>query len=590
MRNLFKLKCCFYTLLLMCAFYHAGAQHINETEKYFLFFKTWNFLKYYHPQFASGKKDADAVFMKNLGLLDNISSKAELNTFLKVMLTDLGNDKRDLKNTNPPILEVNPLHKWYLKNELINAELKNELLGIYTHRDTVGKYYVPTLNYTSEIPNERKYKFPDSINLPLGMRLLALARLQGVIDYLYPHKGLMDEGWDQTVKNNILLFKNCASRMDYEVLLLKIVAKLNDTHAYNRFYDDLTYKREIFKNSYYPPFDYQIIDNKILVKGIIVPDLCTAAGIKAGDLITAVNGVAVNKLIDGLKELLSASNRNILVYKLSNYRTNLMWSGDSSRFRLTISSSGKKKVHSVAFVTTKNGVAIKAINSYMNSKLKVAESMLPFRVMDNEIAYFNIDKIHELLNNVHDDHLDAKMDSILNLAAKQKGMIFDMRGYPHWGGFVFHYIYKKFSKQNNLFAQYFQADTQNLGSFTVIPNTITYYPDKVTTDGFSYKGKVCIIVNAQTQSASEWYSMSLQHIFPNATTIGEQSAGADGDEKQINIPGNYNIYFTGNAIYYPDGTLAQGKGVKINKIIKPKTEDILSDMDTQLQFAIKSVQ
>lgn len=574
----------------MCAFYHASAQPINETEKYFLFFKTWNFLKYYHPQFASGKKDADAVFMENQSLLDNISNKAELNTFLMGMITDLGNDEKDLKNTNLPVLEVNPLHKWYLKNALINAELKNELLGVYTHRNTVGKHYVPTLNYTSEIPNERKYKFPDSINLPLGMRLLALAKLEGVIDYLYPHKGLMDESWDKTVKNNILLFKNCASRMDYEVLLLKIVAKLNDTHAYNRFYDELTYKREIFKNSYYPPFDYQIIDNKILVKGIIVPDLCTAAGIKAGDLITAVNGVAVKKLIDGLKELLSASNRNALVYKLNNYMTNLMWSGDSSRFRLAVSSSGKKKVLSVAFVTTKNGVAIKTINSYMNTKLKVAESVLPFRVMDNEIAYFNIDKIHELLNDVNDDHLDTKMDSILNLAAKQKGMIFDMRGYPHWGGFVFHYIYKKFSKQNNLFAQYFQADTQNLGSFTAIPGTITYYPDNVTTDGFNYKGKVCIIVNAQTQSASEWYSMNLQHIFPNAITIGEQSAGADGDEKQINIPGNYNIYFTGNAIYYPDGTLAQGKGVKINKIIKPKIEDMLSDMDTQLKFAIKSVQ
>lgn len=574
----------------MCAVCHARAQPINETEKYFLFFKTWNFLKYYHPQFASGKKDADAVFMKNQSLLDDISGKAELNAFLMGMIIDLGTDKKDLKNTNLPVLEVNPLHKWYLKNVLINAELKNELFGVYTHRNTVGKHYVPTLNYTSEIPNERKYKFPDSINLPLGMRLLALAKLQGVIDYLYPHKGLMNEDWDQTVKNNILLFKNCPSRMDYEVLLLKIVAKLNDTHAYNRFYDDLIYKREIFKNSYYPPFDYQIIDNKILVKGIIVPDLCTEAGIKAGDLITAVNGVAVKKLIDGLKKLLSASNRNVLVYKLNNYITNLMWRGDSSRFRLAVSSSGKKKVHSVAFVTTKNGVAIKSINSYMNAKLKVADSILPFRVMDNEIAYFNIDKVHELLNDVHDDHLDTKMDSILNLAAKQKGMIFDMRGYPHWGGFVFHYIYKKFSKQNNLFAQYFQADTQNLGSFTAIPNTITYYPDNVITDGFSYKGKVCIIVNAQTQSASEWYSMNLQHIFPNAITIGEQSAGADGDEKQINIPGNYNIYFTGNAIYYPNGTLAQGKGVKINKIIKPKIEDILSDTDTQLEFAIKSVQ
>jgi len=590
MKNPFKLKSSLCALLLVCAFCQTIAQPINETEKYFLFFKTWNFLKYYHPQFTGGKEDADAIFMKKQGMLDHINNKAELNIFLIKMVTELGTDEGNIKNADLPVLKTNPLHRWCLKNALINEELKIRLLSIYAHRDTVGKHYVPALNYITEIPNERKYKFPDSINLPLGMRVLALAKLQGAIDYLYPHKGLMNESWDQTVKNNILLFKNCVSRMDYEVLLLKIVAKLNDTHAYNRFYDSLTYKREIFKNSYHPPFDYQIINNKILVTGIIVGDLCADAGIKVGNLITAVNGIPVNKRIGNLGQLLSASNRNALVFKINNYIPNLMWSNDSSRFCLAISSSGKKKNMTVQFVTSKNVAGIKAINIYMTAKLNTNNTVLSFRIIADGIAYFNIDKIHELLNGIGEDQISAKIDSILNIAAKQKGMIFDMRGYPHWGGFVFHYIYKKFAKQDNLFGQYFQADAKNLGSFTSIPGSFTYYPDGVKTEGFSYKGKVRILVNSGTLSLSEWNTMNLQHIFPNSVTIGEQTAGADGDEKWINIPGNYQVYFTGNAIYYPDGTLAQGKGVKINKVVKPKIEDILAGRDTQLNFAIKSIQ
>ncbi|KQM74633.1 hypothetical protein ASE74_01210 [Pedobacter sp. Leaf216] len=584
-----KLKSSLCILLLVFACYQANAQKFNETEKYFLFFKTWNFLKYYHPQFTKGIEDADAIFMKKQNLIGNIHNKAELNIFLMGMITELGEDEEMQHNGGFKLPNNNVLHNWYIKNGLINSDLKKKLLNVYTYRDTVGKHYVPALNYTTEIPNERKYKFPDSINLPLGMRLLALAKLQGVIDYLYPHKRLINEPWDQAVKKNILLFKNCASRMDYEVLLLKIIAKLNDTHAYNRFYDDLTYKKEIFKNKYYPPFDYQIINNKILVKEIIVPDLCTKAGIKVGDLITAIDGVSINKNVDRLKQLLSASNRNTLIFKINNYVTNFMWSNDSSKFQLIVSSSGQKKEVLIDFVTSKNTIGIQAINNYLIAKLKVTESISPFKVMESGIAYFNIENIRGLLNDVKDDHLDAKMDSILNLAAEQQAIIFDMRGYPSWGGFVFHYIYKKFGNQHNLFAQYFQADNKNLGSFLPIAGTFTYYPGGVKTESFNYTGKVCIIVNPDTRSLSEWNTMNLQHIFPNAITIGEQTAGADGDEKHINIPGNYNIYFTGNAIYYPDGTLAQGKGVKINKIVRLKIEDLCSGKDTQLNFAIKSV-
>ena len=573
----------------MCVFNHASARPNYENEKYFLFFKTWNFLKYYHAEFAEGKMDADSFFLKKQILLDKISNRAALNTLLTSMVNNLGVTEPEvgpLEKNELRILKANPLHSWYLKNVLISDELKKKLLSIYRHRDTIGKHYVPALHYTTEIPNERKYEYPDSANLPLDMRLLALAKIQGVIDYLYPHKALMNEKWDTIIKNNLPLFKSCASRMDYELLLLKIVSKLYDTHAYNRFYDDLVYKKEIFKNHYYPPFAYQILDNKILVTEIIVPSLCAEAGIKVGDLITAINGQLISRRIGALSQLLSASNRHTLIFKVSNYITNFIWSNNSPGFHLKVSSSGAKKNVFIQFIAAENKVDSKIINNYLNGKSEIKAATLPFQVIGNGIAYFNIDKIDKLLVDVKNDHIDTKLDSIFNLAAQQKGIIFDMRGYPRWGGFVYHYIYKKFSKVDNLFGKYFQADVKDLGRFTSTPGTATYYPSGVITEGFEYKGKVCIIVNAQTQSLSEWSTMSLQHVFPKAITIGEQTAGADGDEKYFNVPGNYSIYFTGNAIYYPDGTLAQGKGVKIDKVVKPKIEHIRSSRDTQLEFAI----
>lgn len=46
--------------------------------------------------------------------------------------------------------------------------------------------------------------------------------------------------------------------------------------------------------------------------------------------------------------------------------------------------------------------------------------------------------------------------------------------------------------------------------------------------------------------------MDLQHIFPQAITIGQQTASAYGDITKVNLPGDYVLEFTGNGIFYPD--------------------------------------
>ncbi|WP_131539316.1 S41 family peptidase [Pedobacter nototheniae] len=580
-----------YTTLLSLSFFTINAQTISEADKYLIFIKTWNFLKYYHPAFASGKINADSFFLAKQKLVENINTQPAINQTLINTINEIGLLREDIKTdvSIKNIIKINPLHKWYVDNKIVSDNLKSLLLQVYNNRDVKNHHYLPLLNYNTEIPNEKIYDFAASENLPEPMRLLALAKLQGAIDYLYPHHTLMKEKWDVVMKRNIPLFKKCASRKDYEILILKIVANLNDSHAYNRFYSSLKFRSEIFKNTFYPPFDYKIIDNKILVTKIIYPELCAKAGIELGDWITEINGASIPSRIDTLGKLLGASNKNTLISKINSFPTNFIWSADNATFNLKLLRNNHRKQVSIDFLNVRNKDVAEKINNYLKNKSEVSDSLKGFMLLKNDIAYFNIDKIIQLFKS-DDEKRDSEMDSIFNLTVKQKAIIFDMRGYPQWSGFIYTYLYKKFGRPEDRFAKYYKSNLNNVGTFDWNNLPATYHSITVTPEQFKYTGKVMIIVNAQTRSLSEWETMDLQSMFPNAKTIGEQTSGADGDEKYINIPGNYQVHFTGNAIYYPDGTSAQGKGVRIDKIIHPTPSDILTGKDTLLDYAIKEVQ
>jgi C-terminal processing protease CtpA/Prc len=50
----------------------------------------------------------------------------------------------------------------------------------------------------------------------------------------------------------------------------------------------------------------------------------------------------------------------------------------------------------------------------------------------------------------------------------------------------------------------------------------------------------------------------------NATVIGSQTAGADGNVTTVVLPGGYMASFSGLGILYPDGTQTQRTGIKID--------------------------
>lgn len=551
-----------------------------QKDQYYDFIKTWNFIKYYHPDLASGKIDADSLFLVNV---KNISSQDDFNSIVE-KLTGKLNKKFTASapsETSQDVFTKNQNFNWFQKNRKISSENKGVLNSIYNHH-----YNFEDLPKGKSVSDEKKYPFPKTENLSIEYRLLALAKIQGVVDYLFPHKYIMDKGFEEYFKNSLNENSKVTSRKDFEIILAKLVSKMKDSHAF-KFYRELNYRNDfLFNASYYSPFDYKIVDNYLLVTDIVFPEICTKANIRKGDHITEINGKKVSQIIDEKSRLLSVSNRKKLIFELSSYQNNLIWPDNSPQKLLKVKSGNKAFTTNIEFVNTLDKTQVNVLSNYINNK---NQKWATRELINKDIAYFNINNTLQFINDVDDDKIDKKMENIIIDASKKKAIVFDMRGYPDWGGFIFHYVYKYFSPSDNYFYKYYAPNLKNIGTFVYLKDSYHYFPKIKDMKTMSYSGKVFIIVNPESRSASEWYTMSLQKIFPQSITIGQQTAGADGDVVKVNLPGDYLLEFTGNGIFYPDNSQTQQTGVRIDEVIKYKDQDFLNKKDLEFERVLNAL-
>lgn len=161
--------------------------------------------------------------------------------------------------------------------------------------------------------------------------------------------------------------------------------------------------------------------------------------------------------------------------------------------------------------------------------------------------------------------------------AHTKGIIVDMRCYPS-------------DEMENTFGNYIKPFSSPFVKFSKAsqdyPGLFVY--SEATKNGEksidNYKGKVVIIVNEYTQSNAEFVTMAFQSN-PNVTVIGSTTAGADGNISGITLPGDISTSISGLGVFYPDGTNAQRKGVKIDYIVKPSIRGIRAGRDELLEKA-----
>ena len=82
--------------------------------------------------------------------------------------------------------------------------------------------------------------------------------------------------------------------------------------------------------------------------------------------------------------------------------------------------------------------------------------------------------------------------------------------------------------------------------------------------------------------------MALQ-TAPDATVIGSQTAGADGNASRLVLPGGISTSFTGIGVFYPDGTETQRVGIVPDIEIRPTVAGLQRGQDEVLERAVRFV-
>jgi C-terminal processing protease CtpA/Prc len=517
----------------------------------------WGFVKYYHPAVASGEHNWDAELFRVMPSVLKSKSDKQFSIALEQWVDRLGKPQVCEKCTE--LDKVKDLHNkpdygTLFNNKVFSKTLNEKLLYIRANRNIGDHYYVnfdATAANNPEFWHEKEYvnmQYPDA-----GFRLLALYRYWSMINYFYPSRDLVAGGWRSILGEYIPRFVRNKNKTDYAKAMVQLIACINDTHAFIQ--NDAF---EAYKGGYRLPFQAKFIQNKLVVTGYYKDTLNVKAQFKIGDVITDINGKTVDNLLKTYLSMVPASNYE---GKLREVARDFLLRGQKPDFTFKlIRDKGDVQVKFRAVETSK-------VDSY---KLDFnADPAKPaYSLLNERVGYF-----------FPGTYKRTMLDDIMKKFSSAKGMIIDLRCYP--SDDVIHTLGNYLKSDSSVFVKFTAGSVAYPGMFYTF--TSSYGSNKAASH---YKGKLVVLVNELTQSNAEFVTMALQTIS-GVKVIGSKSAGADGNISQINLPGNFTTFVSGLGVYYPDGTCAQRKGVKIDYVVKPTLQGIKSGRDELLEEAIK---
>ncbi|NEU70843.1 S41 family peptidase [Spirosoma agri] len=510
--------------------------------------KVWGFLKYYHPQVATGKIDWDAQLIQLIDESAAIPSRQALSARLLSWISQLEPVKACSSCSIPDstAFTKNLDLSWLADSSLFSQPLRQQLLYVAANRNQRTNHYVRWNPFRNRLEfSEADYS---TMALPnSSYRLLGLFRYWNSINYFHPTKYALPRNWAQVLTEFVPRFQQATDTLRYQRVLQQLISTIQDGHA--ELTIPLAYRLPSPEPTLYPPFDYRLLNDTLLVVRSFNDSLCQLDDIRRGDGILRVGGQSVAECIDQRAQDISASNRSALIQRLLPS----LLAGSQPLVEIELIRDGqrlRKTMH--RYVFERFGY---------RPPLPARSKTVPPTVGYIDLGTLSVGDIKRVMDQYRD----------------RQGIIFDVRNYP---SVSFQRLCAYLNPAPRGFARYTKPDLSFPGVFTqpaiqhVGRNNAAYY-----------RGKVAILCNSHTQSAAESTCMALR-TAPRAQIIGSPSAGANGDVCYVHFPGGYQTRFSGRGVYTVDGQLIQGPGVPIDMKAIPTRDDLLNGTDRALQAAI----
>jgi C-terminal processing protease CtpA/Prc len=376
-------------------------------------------------------------------------------------------------------------------------------------------------------------------------RLAAVALAWNVFQHFYPYFDAVETDWPGALTAALTGAASDQDERAFLDTLRRLVAALHDGHG-GAYHSRLTPLSQAL------PLTWTMVDDKLVITRALGE--AADAGLKAGDVVLAIDGEPTDAVMSRLRALTSAATPQWARYYILTYYLQLGPRDSAMRLKVESADAGQREV---VIHRTADRAAIKEVRPSTVAELAPG------------IFYFDIDRASE------DDFYDA-----LPKLAEAKAVIFDMRGYP----------------KTNAFLNYLSDDTLESAIWQI---PIVTRPDRQGVPEYEssgrwellpfeprIKGHIIFMTGGGAISNAETV-MGIIEAYHLADIVGETTAGTNGNINPFVVPGGYEFWWTGMRVIKHDGSRHHGVGISPTVPVSRTVKGIAEGRDEVLEKALE---
>ncbi len=571
------------------------------------FARLYGYARWFHPSDEAQEIDWDKFAVLGIQKVENVKSSAELRDTLYQLFSPIVQELQIYETQKPEIFNPEIL----LSPDPKAKPVAWQHYGVYL--DDQSNIYKSIRTYKSGIDTAMFDHIPqigEIIKEHIGRNLIcvvpltlltndtstypqtdrqALARLQSELDntninryffnpqanlasviitwnvlqHFFPYFDVIDTGWNEVLGETIKSTLTNKRKKDFFVTLSQMISKIDDGHG-----------MVLEEPMYLLPVRAEFIENKIVITASMDTTL------KRGDIILEIDRKLVMDALDEKEKIISGSPQlrryralNILGGKLDTNNAidmNTFEFANNSKenkpelsggTRLLIERDGKEQ--NIIVTNSREG---SIVFNPINDRKYLSETIVE---IESGIYYIN-------MSNCSEKEFEQKKD----ILAKAKTVIYDQRGSSRLNFFrIVPYLIKE----------------PVTSAWWNVPQTV--YPDrkevKFHLSNWSiepkqpfFKSKSIIINDPSVVSAGETMMGIIDH-YNLATTVGELTAGCNGNVNHINLPCGYTVRWTGMKVLKHDGSQLYLKGFEPDYPVNKTINAIREGRDEYLEKALE---
>jgi len=528
----------------------------EQVQRLYLLGKVWGFLKYHHPQVTEGCFDWDAELVARIAELETATGDAR--TLLAGWIAALGERPCE----KPPVDDVQsrPDIGWLADHDLLGFELGSTLRSLETRAASTDPQFFVTRDPAAALPRFRNEPdYPDAAVGDERYRLLALMRFWNMVEYWYPYRSSLGNGWDDALRAFIPRFRQAGDDQDYRLVLKALVARLGDGAASPSAVTDGVPPGGRAQ----PPFEIRNVEGqpfvgrRLALLGEARIEYPPGECLQYGDLLLEVDGTPVDERMEPWAPYYAASAEG-------SRRARLMWNllrGDDDIVTALVDRAG---VHEQVQCLRMPVETIDAQSGRSHDRAGVT-----LQLLSEDVAYLRVSSIDR-----------SRIANYISAAERTRGLVVDLRGAA--SPWVAEELGRHFVDVDAAYAVHSVADLSQPGTFRWSA------PAVLQPMAPHYAGRVVLLVDETTQGPAELAAMALQSS-PDALVVGSRTAGAPAPVTTIVLPGGLTAAISGIGVFYADRSPVQTVGIVPDVDVEPTIEGMREGRDEVLEAAIREI-